>query len=689
MLRERHGAGAPHVFVSTVTAQRGERRLALAIVLISLAGFAAAVPYVRVPLARLPAFIPGYEAALEVNDVITAVLLFGQFARLRSRALLALACGYLFDALMIIPHAMTFPGVFSPTGLLGAREQTTAWLYMFWHGGFPLFVIAYAILRKREGNVATLRGNTGLATVASMAGVAALAALCTLLATAGHDFLPTLMRGSDYSLAVARGIGPSVWAISLVALIAVWRLRPWTVLDLWLLVVMSAWLLDLALSAVIGSSRYDLGFYAGRTYGLLAASFVLIILLLESYRLYGRLADALATAEAYNAELERSREDLARAQRMEAVGQLTGGIAHDFNNLLTVVIGNLGTAIEQVGSDTVLGGMLAAAMRGAQRGARITSQLLATGRRQHLAPEALDVEATIGAMSELLRSALTSGIALNFAVPPGLRRAVADAAQLEVAILNLIVNSRDAIGNGGTITVAASEVELTATAAIRLEVDTGRYVVIAVTDTGTGMTADVAARAFEPFFTTKGLASNSGLGLSQVYGFARQSGGSCAIESEPGRGTTVSIYLPVSRAATKVVAISSDSASAGERRADDRFCARIMVVEDDADVRDYIVAFLERVGFQVVEANDGNEALAKLGEAGRIDVLCTDIVMPGGLTGYDVARQALAIQPDLKVIFMSGYADKAGTPANGNSPFLAKPFRGNELVDMVRSAIGR
>jgi two-component system sensor histidine kinase/response regulator len=724
MLSERHGAGPPPVFVSTVPAPRGERRLALAIVLASLAGFIVAVPFVRVPLARSPAFIPGYEAALEINDLITAVLLFGQFTRLRSRAVLALACGYLFDALMIIPHAMTFPGVFSPTGLLGAGEQTTAWLYTFWHGGFPLFVIAYAILRRWEGNFGPLRARIGPTAAASIAGIVALAGICTLLTTAGHDFLPIVMRGGDYSLIITKGISPTTWTLSLVALIAVWRLRPPTVLDLWLMVVMSAWLFDVALSGLIGSARYDLGFYAGRIYGLLAASFVLMILLLESQRLYGRLADALEIAEAYNAELERSREDLARAQRMEAIGQLTGGIAHDFNNLLTVVIGNLDAAIEhvgraqagpeqvspeqvspeqvaneqlgneqlgneQVGGDRALAGILAAAMRGAQRGARITSQLLATGRRQLLAPEALDVRATVGAMSEMLRSALTSGIALNIAVPPDLPEAIADAAQLEVAVLNLIVNSRDAIGNGGTITVTAGKVELSATAAGRLEVDDGRYVVVRVTDTGSGMTQDVAARAFEPFFTTKGLASNSGLGLSQVYGFARQSGGTCTIESAPGRGTTVSIYLPVAREAATAASIGADDAAAPERFADDRFGARIMVVEDDADVRRYLVDFLSRVGFDVVEANNGDDALAKLGQAGRIDVLCTDIVMPGGLTGYDVARLALAIRPELKVIFMSGYSDQAGTAANGNSPFLAKPFRGNELVDMVRSVIGR
>ncbi len=184
-------------FLSTVVAGRDERRLALVVVLISALGFAAALPFVRVPLAKVPAFIPSFESALLINDLITAVLLFGQFTQMRSRALLALACGYLFDALMIIPHALTFPGVFSPTGLLDAGEQTTAWLYVFWHGGFPIFVLAYAWFGGRGATMDLLRGHARTATAYAIGGVIVVAGALTLLVTAGHDLLPVVMRGGD------------------------------------------------------------------------------------------------------------------------------------------------------------------------------------------------------------------------------------------------------------------------------------------------------------------------------------------------------------------------------------------------------------------------------------------------------------------------------------------------------------
>jgi signal transduction histidine kinase len=685
MISARGTTERSRVFILTAPAGRSERRLALIVVLISLGSFLLALPFVRVPLARLPAFIPGYEAALEINDLVTTVMLLGLFTRVRSRALLTLALGYLFDALMMIPHAMTFPGVFTETGLLGAGPQTTAWIYMFWHTGFPLFVVAYTLLRRRSGDemTAPLVPTIAIGIVA----VAILAVLLTALATAGHDRLPILIQGGDYSLSVSQGVGPSVWAICIAVLgLMLWRLRPMSVLDLWLIVVMCAWVFDTGLSAVFGSARYDLGFYAGRSYGLLAASFVLAVLLLESNRLYGRLADALGEAEAYNTELERSRDELARAQRMEAIGQITGGIAHDFNNLLTIVIGNLAFAIEHVADkDPPLHGYLSVAMRGAQRGARITAQLLATARRQRLAPEPLDLAAAMLGMRDLLSTALGSAFTLDIEIPARLANAIADAAQLEVAILNLIVNCRDAFAATGTVTITAREVALSTQDAARRGIEPGRYVVLAVADDGPGMPAEVAARAFEPFFTTKGMATSSGLGLSQVYGFARQSGGTCVIDSTLGKGTTVSIYLPaIGAAATDLPAAEAPAAA----RPGAEFGARIILVEDDTDVREYLVRFLEKVGFKVIAASNGLQALAMLEQSGQVDVLCTDIVMPGGLSGYDVARRAREFQPDLKVIFMSGYSDRTRMPANGNSPFLAKPFLGNELVETVRLVIG-
>jgi len=279
------------------------RRVALSILLGSVVIFIAAAPFAKIQLPQVPAFIPIYESALVICDLITAVLLLGQFGFLRSRALLVLACGYLFDAYMAVFHALTFPGLFAPAGLLGAGPQSTAWLYMFWHGGFPLFVIAYAWLSHREGEPRQAPRKMTVTVLACGSAVLAGAGALTLLATAGQDALPPIMRGNHYT-PLMTFVVTSVWLISLFALAVLWRRRPHSILDLWLIVVMSAWLFDIALAAVLNAGRFDLGFYAGRIYGLLAASIVLIALLIESGLLYSRLARSNLAFEAVNQELE-------------------------------------------------------------------------------------------------------------------------------------------------------------------------------------------------------------------------------------------------------------------------------------------------------------------------------------------------------------------------------------------------
>jgi PAS domain S-box-containing protein len=282
-------------FVSTELAGNREFRFALAAVLVSFVIFVAAAPFAKMPLAQVPAFIPAYESALVICDVITAVLLFGQFSFLRWRALLVLASGYLFTALTTVSHALSFPGVFSPTGLLGAGPQSTAWLYVFWHAGFPLVVIAYALLKNEASDTGGTRGNSGgprgHARGPILTGVVlVLAIVCVLTfsTSAGHEFLPAILQGGRIT-DLGHTILSSVWVLSLLALAPLWRRRPHTVLDLWLMVVMCAWLFDSALSVVLGEGRYDLGFYVGRIYGLLAASFLLIVLLIENSKHYVRL----------------------------------------------------------------------------------------------------------------------------------------------------------------------------------------------------------------------------------------------------------------------------------------------------------------------------------------------------------------------------------------------------------------
>lgn len=279
---------ASSFFLSTLTASPGERRLVGGVLLLSLIVFAAIAPFAKWQLPAVAAFIPSYQSALVVIDLITAALLFGQFFSFNSRALFVLGCGYLFVAAMTTAHALTFPGLFAPGGLLGAGPQSTAWLYMFWHGGFPLFVVGYALTRDRGTHPALPFGRQVAVLALAFAGVLAIVAGLTRLVTAGQELLPAIMAGHNYTPAMIVVVS-SVWLLGVAALaVLCWR-RPHSVLDLWLMVVMCAWLIDVALSAVLNQGRFDLGFYAGRLYGLLAASFVLLVLLAESGMLYKQL----------------------------------------------------------------------------------------------------------------------------------------------------------------------------------------------------------------------------------------------------------------------------------------------------------------------------------------------------------------------------------------------------------------
>jgi signal transduction histidine kinase len=278
------------IFLSTLPATRRDRRIALTVVAVSAVVFGAMAPFAKVQLAPVWAFISVYGSALAVIDLITAVLLFGQFGFLRSRGLLVLASGYLFTTFITIAHALTFPGLFSPGGLLGAGPQTTAWLYMFWHGVFPLCVIVYALLGQRDLQPIAAPNVRIAAVTAVVVPLIAVSAI-TYLATTGQQSLPAIMQGNRSTSSMI-GVVSSIWVLSVVALGALWRRRPHVVLDLWLMVVMSAWIFDVGLSSVLNTGRFDLGFYAGRIYGLMASSLVLLMLLLENGALYGRLVEA-------------------------------------------------------------------------------------------------------------------------------------------------------------------------------------------------------------------------------------------------------------------------------------------------------------------------------------------------------------------------------------------------------------
>jgi signal transduction histidine kinase len=387
------------------------------------------------------------------------------------------------------------------------------------------------------------------------------------------------------------------------------------------------------------------------------------------------------------AQLRQNEDALRQSQKMEAVGQLTGGVAHDFNNLLQVIIGNLDTLQRNLPEESArLRRAASHAMKGAQRARALTQRLLAFSRRQPLDPKPLNANALVTSLSELIHRTLGETVAVETVLAAGLWQAEADNNELEAAILNLAVNARDAMPDGGRLTIETSNAHIDeAYASTYAEVAPGQYVCIAVSDTGVGMDEGTVAKAFEPFFTTKPVGRGTGLGLSQVYGFVKQSGGHVKIYSEVGQGTTVKVYLPRLASAATVAEDETDLAAPEGQSGE-----TILVVEDDDDVRAYSVEILRELGYRVVEAHDGPSALRLLERQGRVDLLFTDVVLPGGITGAQVAAQARELKPSLKVLFTTGYARNAiihhGRLDKGVK-LITKPFGSAELASKVRDVL--
>lgn len=377
------------------------------------------------------------------------------------------------------------------------------------------------------------------------------------------------------------------------------------------------------------------------------------------------------------AEKAKAEADLMHAQRMEAVGRLTGGVAHDFNNLLTVVIGALDMMLRSPGDPARQRKLGEAALAAARRGEGLTHQLLAFSRRQALRPEPTDLNALIRESEPLLRRAVGEAIEFRLKLRRGGARVNVDPAQFEAALLNLVVNARDALGDQGCVTVRTES--CTVAAGEVAELPAGDFVCVSVTDNGAGMDPEVIERAFEPFFTTKAVGKGTGLGLSQVYGFARQSGGGVRIESAVGKGTQIRIYLPPIH--RREGALPAPSGAKVEASLADR---RLLLVEDDPGVAAVAVELLETLGLEVKTAETGARALEAL-EAERFDLMLSDVVMPGGMTGIELARRCARDYPDMRIVLTSGYAgeDVDQALADAPWPFLRKPYSGEQLAQVL------
>jgi len=372
-------------------------------------------------------------------------------------------------------------------------------------------------------------------------------------------------------------------------------------------------------------------------------------------------------------------ERLHQSQRLESVGQLTGGVAHDFNNLLTVILGNAKLLEERLANDPELRRIVETTHVAAQRGADLTQRLLAFSRRQALEPRSIDVNELVRGADALLRRLLGDHIGIRLALDEAAWPIHADPLQLESALINLGVNARDAMANGGTLAIRT----FNRTVPAGEEIAAGDYVAIEVTDDGSGMSREIASRVFEPFFTTKDIGKGSGLGLSMVYGFVRQSGGHVRLASALGKGTTVTLLFPrdvdgVPEAAPAKTATVAPNGS-----------ETILITEDNELVRTYTGELLRKLGYRVLEAESGADAVALLAQNPDIDVLFSDMMMPGGMTGADLARRARGMRPGLKILLTSGYVDigTASGPTIEGIRILRKPYRGEDLAQALRDVV--
>ncbi|MGY3451603.1 PAS domain S-box protein [Bradyrhizobium sp. USDA 4353] len=915
------------VLLSTSTATRRDQFAALVAVAVSAALFAAAAPFAKVQLPAAPAFVASYQSALALNDLITAFLLFSQFVLLRSRALLWLASGYLFTAPAALLHTLVFPGLYAPTGLLGAGSQSAVWIYMIWHGGFPLLVLGYALDKgSRTVNAVSVPGWLSLALVS----VAIVLSALSWTVVAHDEILPALIRDNTATTALKVTVG-AIWCVTAVALITLAWQRPHSILDLWVMVVLCAWLFDLSLSSLLNATRFDFGYYAGRIYGLFAASFVLGVLLADNVGLQWRLSrllqqqrrqnesdrarfiarerlfsaviessnDAVITLTLHGkitswnraaeqlfgypadealgndiglivpaerrfevdrildkmgagekiehhetmrrhkdgheievslsvspildargavigaskvardiSESKRTRNALTReteerrrifetsqdlilvadsrgnlmqvspsarailgylpeemvgrnasdfvyppeleavrsqmrdcrrgrdvhnfeaqllhkegrgvvlnwmanwsdpvqrhffvgrdltekraaeaqfrqAQKMEAVGQLTGGVAHDFNNILTVITGSISILADAVAERPELASVAKLIDDSADRGAHLTRQLLAFARKQPLQPVDLDVNALMNETAALLRPTLGEQIEIERILSTDPCTALADPNQLATGIVNLALNARDAMPQGGKLTLETANVTLDQDyAEANTEVVVGDYVMIAVSDTGCGIPPAYLDKVFDPFFSTKGVGKGTGLGLSMVFGFVKQSGGHIKIYSEVGHGTSIKLYLPRSASAPRGAAEQHASDTSGGNET-------ILIVEDDPMVRQHVMTQVASLGYTTLAAANAAEALDVLEQHPEIDLLFTDVIMPGAMNGRQLADAARARRPSLRTLFTSGYTENAIVHhgrLDAGVLLLAKPYRKPELARMIRIALDR
>jgi signal transduction histidine kinase/CheY-like chemotaxis protein len=675
-------AGAPPRAVPlSVPYSPGQRRMALLALAAYVALLLAIAPFAHLHGPAMPQIVAVFTTGIIVSDLATAFLLLRQLSTTPAWSLLLIGCAYLYSAPMGVAHLLTFPGALLPDRPVVGHDQLAHYVFNIWRFGYGLPILIAAWIGDQALISPPRRGWIRLTPVAVVVG----AALSVSLLAWIEPFLPPLIVKDNSFTGLAMVDGWAGVAASVLLCAWLWiRLGRRGLFHLWLALAMTTFCGDILLST-LGGSRFSIGWFAGRASGFVSACTLFLFFLVQSA---AQQKQAVQTAQALRERTESLQAEIirrseaedrfAQAQKLEAIGQLTGGIAHDFNNLLAAVIGYLQLLRRRTELDERAAQWVSNALDAAERGTKLTGQLLVFARTQRLELQPVDVTALLEGAREILLRPLGPNIAASFDLAAAPGRVIAESNQLELAVLNLVLNARDAMPEGGSLTISTRDV----TVGDDPELEPGDYIELSVTDTGEGMEPEVLKRAFDPFFSTKGVGKGTGLGLSQVFGFTRRIGGTVRMESRPGQGAAVHLYL------RRVDEPAPQTELPQKTVARPVLTGPVLVVDDDANVREVMVGLLDDLGFKTLNAADGPAGLDVIRRA-RPALLIADFAMPG-MNGAQLAQAARALAPGMPVVFVTGYADTdtIEEAAGKAAIILRKPFQPDDLLAAMARALG-